>query len=352
MTTIMTELKELIEMRNNGDITKEDYSQIKSILIGKNTNQDDENCEEEKKQKEEEEKKQKEEEKKHKKKLLVLLEWLVKNKKEKNQKEEQKKEITKWLGGASGQPEDMDQKCIHLKKYAYPELLSMRELRDDEDYVQFYPSEMRVLDPQQVLDWNKKVVEKKERDEKAKKFVEKRIEEQKKQKEEQKKQKEEEEKKQKEITEWLDGASEQLDNIDQKCIHLKSDAYPELLSMRELRDDEDYDQFSPREMWVLNPTQVLDWNKKIEEKKEEEQKKQKEEEERKITEWFNGASGFPLNMDERCIYFENEPSVLLSMRQLSEPNNEHRHYDHFSHSYEMRMAQQIDGVYGHYNDPE
>ena len=281
MTTIMAELKELIEMRNNGDITKEDYSQIKSILIGKNTNQDDEIGEEEKKQKEEEEKNQKEEEeKKHKKKLLELLEWLVKNKKEKNQKEEQKKEITKWLGGASGQPEDMDQKCIHLKKYAYPELLSMRELRDDEDYVQFYPCEMRVLDPQQVLDWNKKVVEKKERDEKAKKFVEKRIEEQKKQKEEQKKQKEEQK------------------------------------------------------------------------KQKEEQKKQKEEEERKITEWFNGASGFPLNMDERCIYFENEPSVLLSMRQLSEPNNEHRHYDHFSHSYEMRMAQQIDGVYGHYNDPE
>ena len=250
MTTIMAELKELIEMRNNGDITKEDYSQIKSILLGKNTSQDDEIGEEEKKQKEEEEKKQKEEEeKKHKKKLLELLEWLVKNKKEKNQKEE-------------------------------------------------------------------------------------------------------EEKKQKEITEWLDGASEQLDNIDQKCIHLKYDAYPELLSMRELRDDEDYDQFSPREMWVLNPTQVLDWNKKIEEKKEEEQKKQKEEEERKITEWFNGASGFPLNMDQSCIYFENKPSVLLSMRQLSEPNNEHRHYDHFSHSYEMRMAQQIDGVYGHYNCPE
>ena len=170
MTTIMAELKELIEMRNNGDITKEDYSQIKSILLGKNTSQDDEIGEEEKKQKEEEEKNQKEEEeKKHKKKLLELLEWLVKNKKEKNQKEEEEKkqkEITEWLDGASEQLDNIDQKCIYYDS----DLRSMRELRDDEEFYQFSPREMRVLNPTQVLDWNKKIeekkaVEKKEQDE-------------------------------------------------------------------------------------------------------------------------------------------------------------------------------------------
>ena len=216
MTTIMAELKELIEMRNNGDITKEDYSQIKSILLGKNTSQDDEIGEEEKKQKEEEEKNQKEEEeKKHKKKLLELLEWLVKNKKEKNQKEE-------------------------------------------------------------------------------------------------------EEKKQKEITEWLDGASEQLDNIDQKCIHLKYDAYPELLSMRELRDDEDYDQFSPREMRVLNPTQVLDWNKKIEEKKAVEKKEQDEWNEKKQKE----LDMIKEKNEKAKIFLENKKKELIEWRQTDEGKKE------------------------------
>ena len=48
MTTMMSELKELIEMRNNGDITKEEYSEIKLSIIRKYTNliQDDENDEE------------------------------------------------------------------------------------------------------------------------------------------------------------------------------------------------------------------------------------------------------------------------------------------------------------------
>ena len=196
MTTIMTELKELIEMRNNGDITEEDYSQIKSILIGKNTNQDDENGEEEKKQKEEEEKK-------HKKKLLELLEWLVKNKKEKNQKEEEEKkqkEITEWLDGASEQLDNIDQKCI----YYDVDLRSMRELRDDEDFYQFCPREMRVLNPTLVLDWNnkiekKKAVEKKELDERNKK--------------------------------------RELDELNEKKCILLPEISSELLSAKELRDD-------------------------------------------------------------------------------------------------------------------
>ena len=204
MTTIMAELKELIEMRNNGDITEEDYSQIKSILIGKNTNQDDEIGEEEKKQKEEEEKKQKEEEeKKHKKKLLELLEWLVKNKKEKNQKEEEEKkqkEITEWLDGASEQLDNIDQKCIYYDS----DLRSMRELRDDEEFYQFCPREMRVLNPTLVLDWNnkiekKKAVEKKELDERNEK--------------------------------------KKLDELNEKKCILLPEISSELLSAKELRDD-------------------------------------------------------------------------------------------------------------------
>ena len=219
MTTIMAELKELIEMRNNGDITKEDYSQIKSILIGKNTNQDDEIGEEEKKQKEEEEKNQKEEEeKKHKKKLLELLEWLVKNKKEKKEKKQKEEE-------------------------------------------------------------------KKQKEE------------------EEKKEKEEEEKKQKEITEWLDGASEQLDNIDQKCIYYDVD----LRSMRELRDDEDFYQFCPREMRVLNPTLVLDWNNKIEKKKAVEKKELDERNKKRELDELN---------EKKCILLPEISSELLSAKEL------------------------------------
>jgi len=236
----MTELKELIEMRNNGDITEEDYSQIKSILIGKNTNQDDENGEEEKKQKEEEEKK-------HKKKLLELLEWLVKNKKEKKekkqkeeekkQKEEEKKqkeeeekkqkeeeekkqkEITEWFSGADGQPEDIDQRCII---YDHHDLLSMRELRDDEEQQQFCPTDMRVLNPTLVLDWNnKKAVEKKKLDERKKK---KKLDEWNEERNEKKKLDERNEKK-------------KLDELNEKKCILLPEISSELLSAKELRDD-------------------------------------------------------------------------------------------------------------------
>ena len=233
MSTIMTELKELIEMRNNGDITNEEFSEIKSTLLGEGQSRET-----------------------------------------KAMQEKKEKELMEWFSGADGQPDNIDQKCIYFENEPST-LLSMRELRDNDSNVYdvyekySYRHGMRMaLSPKQVLDW--KVDKKKQFDVFLKKargeLEEKKHLEWKKRHLEWKKRHLELEKEAKELKEWFKDLGEQPDDIDQKCIFFLDDGYTELLSMRELRDNSGWDRFSyaGRMRVILDPKQALNWKNEAE----------------------------------------------------------------------------------------